>query len=720
LLQRFRVKRIALLLDNDEAGWKAAEVIGEKIQLLGIEVVSAHLEGAKDANELLVARGREAAAEELRKALREASPLRVTGTVEGKTMSAAAGRPSRSSAPASSAGETRDLPFTEEGAAPSEVARTQGQSASPPAPERDRPSREAETPAMEVPEPPVSSSSKPHVTREEAGGWRVAFGERTYRVRGLTAAGFDRLRVNLRVEAASRMHLDTLDLYAHRSRAGLVKELARLFEREEEELAREVASLIETLEGLRVEMAKKSTEVSRAPRVEISEREKDEALRMLRAPDLMERVLADFERVGCVGEKTTLTVAYLGTVSRLLEDPLGLMIVSRSGAGKSSLQDAVCEFVPEEDLVKYTRLTGQALFYKEEDSLAHKVLAVDEERGAEEAAYSIRNLQSAQVLSIAATRTDPQTGKLRTEEYRVRGPVFIMFTTTSPEAMDYETRNRFVQAGVDESAEQTRRILMKQRQADTLEGVLRREEGRLIRRRHHNVQRLLRPLRVVNPFAPALAYPDGRLQMRREQKKYLTLIKSIALLHQHQREVKRARRADVEIDYIEVAPSDIALANALARQVLGRSLDELAPPTRQLLKHLVALTARGGDNARLFTRQEVREATGWSDWQVRVHLHHLIELEYVVVASGRNGKRLTYELLFDGDPEEDGRYLAGLVEVGEVIERRAAAEMNGDGEHKRPATHRPAAGPTATATVPSALGPAPRATGSSRSVEISK
>jgi hypothetical protein len=562
-----------------------------------------------------------------------------------------------------------------------------------------------------VPEPPVSSPAKPHVTREEAGGWRVAFSERTYRVRGLTAAGLDRLRVNLRVEAASRMHLDTLDLYAHRGRAGLVKELARLFEREEEELAREVASLIETLEGLRVEMVKKSTEVSRAPRVEISEREKDEALKMLRAPDLMERVLADFERVGCVGEKTTLTVAYLGTVSRLLEDPLGLMIVSRSGAGKSSLQDAVCEFVPEEDLVKYTRLTGQALFYKEEDSLAHKVLAVDEERGAEEAAYSIRNLQSAQVLSIAATRADPTTGKLRTEEYRVRGPVFIMFTTTSPEAMDYETRNRFVQAGVDESAEQTRRILTRQRQADTLDGVLRREEASFIRRKHHNVQRLLRPLRVVNPYAPSLAYPDGRLQMRREQKKYLTLIKSIALLHQHQREVKRARRGNVEIDYIEVVPSDIALANELARQVLGRSLDELAHPTRQLLRHLVDLTARSGEGERLFTRADVREATGWSDWQVRVHLAHLVELEYVVVASGRLGKRMTYELLFDGDPEEDGRYLAGLVEVGEVIERRAAAGTNGDGEPRTPATQRPAAGPT---TTPSAAAAHQSGAGASR------
>jgi hypothetical protein len=517
---------------------------------------------------------------------------------------------------------------------------------------------EAAPPAAEASTP--APSPEPRVSRDADGSVRVAFAARSYRVRGLQAVGLDRLRVNLRIEGQGRMHLDTLDLYGHRSRAALIKELARLFAEPEEEIAREVASLIEVLEGVRLDQVKDGGAPAPA-RLEMPDRDRDEALVLLRAPNVLDRVLADFERVGCVGEKTTLLVGYLGLVSRLLDDPLGLIIVSRSGAGKSSVQDALCDVVPDEDLVRYTRLTGQALFYKEEDALVHKVLAIDEEAGAQEAAYSIRNLQSAQVLTVAATRTDPQTGKLRTDEYRVRGPVFIMFTTTSPEALDYETRNRFVQVGIDESAEQTRRILRRQREARTLEGVLRRAETEHLFARQRNAQRLLRPLKVVNPYAQALTYPDERLQMRREQKKYLTLIDSLALLHQHQREIKRARRGDVEVEYVEVKPNDIALANRLARQVLGRSLDELAHPTRQLLKHLVDLTR--GREAPRFTRPEVREKTGWTDWQVRVHLGQLLDLEYAVVASGRNGQRMTYELLFDGDPEEDGRYLAGLVDV---------------------------------------------------------
>jgi len=613
LVQRFRVKRVTLCLDDDAAGERATGVIGDRLRALGLAVDVARLAGAKDASELLTSQGVEAAAAAFKRAVAEALPLTVNGTVKEGTTAAA--------------------PAVAEHAA---------------------------TPEAIVSEPaPASPAMSPQVSRDADGSVRVTFAARAWRVRGLTSVGLDRLRVNLRVEGRGRLHLDTLDLYGHRARSALVKELARLFGEPEEDLAREVAALIETLEGVRLDQAKAATPV----RLEMPDREKEAALQLLRSPDLLDRALADFERLGCVGERTTLLVGYLGTISRLLDDPLGLIIVSRSGAGKSSVQDLLCDVVPDEDLVRYTRLTGQALFYKEEDALVHKVLAVDEEEGAEEAAYSIRNLQSAQVLSVAATRTDPQTGKLRTDEYRVRGPVFIMFTTTSPEALDYETRNRFVQVGIDESIEQTRRILQRQREMDTLDGVLRREEAAVLRRVHQNAQRLLRPLRVVNPYAPALVYPDGRLQMRREQKKYLTLIKAIALLHQHQREIKRATRGDAEVEYIEVTPADIALANRLARQVLGRSLDELAHPTRQLLKHLVEVTKRMAIGARLFTRHEVRQKTGWTDWQVRVHLGQLVELEYVVLAQGRNGKRLTYELLFEGDPEEDARYLTGLVDV---------------------------------------------------------
>jgi hypothetical protein len=88
---------------------------------------------------------------------------------------------------------------------------------------------------------------------------------------------------------------------------------------------------------------------------------------------------------------------------------------------------------------------------------------------------------------------------------------------------------------------------------------------------------------VVNPFAHQLTFLSDKTRTRRDHMKYLTLIQSIALLHQYQREVKRTEHRGKVIEYIEVQKSDIALANKLAHEVLGRTLDEMPPQTRKLL-----------------------------------------------------------------------------------------------------------------------------------------
>jgi hypothetical protein len=132
---------------------------------------------------------------------------------------------------------------------------------------------------------------------------------------------------------------------------------------------------------------------------------------------------------------------------------------------------------------------------------------------------------------------------------------------------------------------------------------------------------------------------------------------------------------DEEVEYIEASAQDIATANRLARAVLGHSLDELAPPTRSLLKDLVTMTAHLD---RPFTRLDVKQHTGWNENQVRVHLGHLVKLEYVVLNGGGPGKRMTYRLLFEGDPQGEARYLAGLVDVED-----ASAEARPDADNLR-------------------------------------
>ena len=185
-------------------------------------------------------------------------------------------------------------------------------------------------------------------------------------------------------------------------------------------------------------------------------------------------------------------------------------------------------------------------------------------------------------LTIASTGKDPATGMLVTQQYRVEGPVMLFLTTTAID-VDEELVNRCLVLTINESREQTRRILARQRSARTLAGLQATSEAESIRKLHQNAQRLLRPLAVVNPYAEDLTFLDDRTRMRRDHAKYLTLIEAIALLRQHQREIKTLRQAGAVIEYIEVTLSDIALANRLAHEVLGRSLDELPPQTRRVL-----------------------------------------------------------------------------------------------------------------------------------------
>jgi DNA primase len=288
----------------------------------------------------------------------------------------------------------------------------------------------------------------------------------------------------------------------------------------------------------------------------------------------------------------------------------------------------------------------------------HKLLAIDEEEGAAEAAYSLRNLQSGGYLSVSATRTDPHTGKQRAEDYRVNGPTSIFLTTAHPEALDYETRNRFVMLTVDESKEQTRRILERQRWSETLEGLIAREKREAIIHRHQDAQRLVEPLRIVIPESLALSFPTGRLILRREHKKYLGLIKSIVLLHQHQRERKRAAVGDRTIEYIEATAADVELAQLVATNLLRRNLDELAPPTRSLARDIAQLVAAKKSEhpscEAFFDRKELQAATGLSLWHIRTYLTQLVEYEYIapIAGGGRRGKRNLYELLWDGEEDE--------------------------------------------------------------------
>ncbi|HMA94164.1 MAG TPA: hypothetical protein VKP30_15845, partial [Polyangiaceae bacterium] len=359
-----------------------------------------------------------------------------------------------------------------------------------------------------------------------------------------------------------------------------------------------------------------------------------------------------------------------------------VVIQSTSAAGKSALMEAVLHFMPDEERVQYSAMTGQSLFYMGETNLQHKILAIVEEEGAERASYALKLLQSEGELTIASTGKDPATGRLVTQEYHVEGPVMIFQTTTAVD-MDEELLNRCIVLTVDEGREQTRAIHERQRRARTLEGVVYRQERSQLFALHQNAQRLIRPLFVVNPYAKELRFPDHQTRMRRDHMKYLGLIEAVTLLHQYQRPIKEVEHRGQRIRYIEVTKEDIAVANRLAHEVLGRSLDELPPQTRRLLGLVDSMVTDecqrlGVDRADYrFSRRAVREKTGWGDTQLKIHLGRLVEMEYVVAHRGfGHSQRFGYELVYEKGVG-DGPFLPGLINASELGQHQYAPNRSG-------------------------------------------
>lgn len=521
------------------------------------------------------------------------------------------------------------------------------------------------------PVPPAPVSDEATVNENEV---VLTFGTRRYRVRGLDKNTTpDVLKVNVLATNGVGMFIDTFDLYSAKHRTSFQSLTATELNVEEATVKADIGRALLKLEELQ-DARLRQNEPTTTAHSEMTTAERNDALALLRDPQLLDRIVNDF---AVVGDRTNKLVGYLAAVSRKLDQPLAVLIQSTSAAGKTTLMEAVLSFVPPEDVVKYSAMTGQSLYYIADGGLRHKILAIVEEEGAAKASYALKLLQSEGELRIASTGKEAASGRLTTQEYHVAGPTMLFLTTTGI-TTDEELLNRCLVLTVQEDREQTRAIHDLQRKRQTLDGLLAATSHQHTLALHRNAQRLLKPILVVNPFAERLTFPTTRTRTRRDHQKYLTLIRTITLLHQHQRLVRTVEHNGRQVEFIEATVEDIAAANALASDVLGRCLDDLPPQTRNLLGLLDGFVneqcrVQSVDRADFrFSCRQVREATGWGDTQLKIHLKRLVELELVGVHRDRQTNRHAYELLFACG--EDGRVLPELLDMDELHRAEAGCK----------------------------------------------
>jgi len=434
-----------------------------------------------------------------------------------------------------------------------------------------------------------------------------------------------RLRATVKVTRGGAFHVDTLDLYASRSRAELTKRVAKMLGVEPDGVERDLLALLVEAEHVTVDAEKPAIETASTPPA-MTDAERAEAFAFLRRRDLLDQVARDIDALGFVGEATNTRLLYLVAISRKLPDPLSAIVLSQSGAGKSGLTEVLERLTPPEDVVLLTRLTPQSLYYIEPGFLDRKLVIVEERYGSMEADYSIRVLQSRKKLIAAAPIKDPQTGTLKTKVFTVEArAAFIEATTAS--AVNHENATRCFELMMDESAEQTRRIHTRMAILRTERGLAVRQAADAIARRHWHAQRLLEPAPVIIPFADTLTFPSAWLRTRRDYARFLNLIEVSAFLHQHQ----RARRNGAIV--AEVA--DYAVAYDLAASVLSETLADLRAPLRAAVDQIRAVCDQGDGSV---SRRAIREALAVPDSTVRGWLQQLVDLEYLaLVDAGQKG-----------------------------------------------------------------------------------
>jgi hypothetical protein len=311
-----------------------------------------------------------------------------------------------------------------------------------------------------------------------------------------------------------------------------------------------------------------------------------------------------------------------------------------------------------------------------DDDLGNKLILIEDYDGVFAALYPIRELQSKQKISKTITIRD-KNGNTRTLHLTVKGPVSIGGCTTSEHIYE-DNANRSFLIYLDETEAQDERVMEYQRKLSA--GKIETTEQQRIQKLIQNVQRILQPISVRNPYAEQLIIPKEVFKPRRTNAHYIAFIEAITFYKQYQREHKVDRETGEM--YIETNLEDISEANELMKNILLKKSDELGYATRNYLEQIKALLQV--NQQRTFINKDIRR-------QLREHpskqKRMMIELQqygYIRKTEGDKKKGFVYEVIsYEEYNSLQHRINTTLDEIllklkGEVVSGSKVVHSNGE------------------------------------------
>ena len=381
----------------------------------------------------------------------------------------------------------------------------------------------------------------------------------------------------------------------------------------------------------------------------MTEGEKNEAIKFLTdTNNILYRVIDITNRMGVMGEETLRLMVYLCYTSRILNEPLSMIVKGEASSGKSFSCTNVQKLIPEEGYHFITRATQNAFFHLPEDGMQHRIIYINELLGSESADYSIRTAQSEGDLILMMPIKDPTTGNIETVTKRVKGPVGFLITTTKAQMFDEnETRNFSVFS--DDSPRLTQAIgdiTVRKAMGETFK-----IDGKELNL-WKNIQRLLNSdFKVIIPYAKEVfsSFPDKPVRIRRDRERFRVLIEIITVLHQFHRKQEKTKEGTI---HLISTLADYYVAKTIAESILTYTIYEIGPSAEELWKTINAMKSHfeQEDPAHefIFKYKDVAEYIDWKVEKVKKWVYVLVRgnlLEYEEKGtSGGRGKASLFKI----------------------------------------------------------------------------
>ncbi|MCD9574174.1 CHC2 zinc finger domain-containing protein [Flavobacterium soyae] len=355
-----------------------------------------------------------------------------------------------------------------------------------------------------------------------------------------------------------------------------------------------------------------------------------EPISILKQNDVLQQINKLIEKSGIIGEENSRLLLFIIASSYKTKSPLHAIVQGSSGSGKTHLISKIADLIPPEDVLRFTRITESSLYNWGEYELVNKVLVIEDLDGLkEEAMFAMRELISNQRLSSSVSIKDKK-GNIKSTKKEVKGIFSSLSATTKGELYEDNMSRSFLLA-VDESAEQSRRIIDYQNRKYA--GEIEPADQEKARNELQQIIRNLKTYEVINPYATKLELPEEVHKIRRLNEMFQSIVRQITIINQQNRELKN----DKLITEIE----DLQQATEVLFESIILKVDELDGSLRQFFERLKKhLKNKEND----FTQREIRQAFNMSKSQIHRYLQSLLELEYIRQIGGYANKGLKYKV----------------------------------------------------------------------------